>query len=147
MDKSDEGDGNGGNESKMLLILGVVVIGIPVLIVVGMILVVVLSAVLGTFVLGLGGDVPTDAPAANFGYDNQAGSLTVTHEGGDAIDAQQLVILVNGQDRGTWADRGTIATVRAGNEVTVHNLERGDSVRLQYRETDGRTTLSVYEVP
>jgi flagellin-like protein len=57
---------------------------------------VILAAVIGTFVLGLGDQVSNTAPSASFTFDFEDSSntgedeLTVTHDGGAKIDAGQL---------------------------------------------------------
>jgi flagellin-like protein len=58
---------------------------------------VILAAVIGTFVLGLGDQVSDSAPQASFNFDFQNGtSATVTHDGGDAVDDNSLSVLVAG---------------------------------------------------
>ena len=52
---------------------------------------VILAAVIGTFVLGLGESVQT-TPQAKFTFDYQSGQLSVTHDGGDSIVAADLSI-------------------------------------------------------
>jgi flagellin-like protein len=52
---------------------------------------VVLAAVIGTFVLGLGDQVSESAPQAQFSFEfNGSTGLNVTHEGGDAVRADEL---------------------------------------------------------
>jgi flagellin-like protein len=56
---------------------------------------VILAAVIGTFVLNLGGSVSQTTPQASFGFDyNDASTgddvVTVTHETGDTIEADRL---------------------------------------------------------
>jgi flagellin-like protein len=54
---------------------------------------VILAAVIGTFVLGLGDQVSESAPQAQFTFDyNGSTGLNVTHDGGDAIDAGDLSV-------------------------------------------------------
>ncbi|WP_136600821.1 type IV pilin [Salinigranum halophilum] len=55
---------------------------------------VILAAVIGTFVLGLGDQVSETAPQAQFtfDFDDSADELTVTHDGGDAIEANRLSV-------------------------------------------------------
>jgi flagellin-like protein len=68
---------------------------------------VILAAVIGTFVLGLGDQVSNTAPQASFTFDlednldydtNNGGTtddgdiLTITHDGGDSITASQLTV-------------------------------------------------------
>jgi flagellin-like protein len=54
---------------------------------------VILAAVIGTFVLGLGDQVQSTSPQASFTFDFEDGSpdeLTVTHDGGDALVAGNI---------------------------------------------------------
>jgi flagellin-like protein len=52
---------------------------------------VILAAVIGTFVLGLGDQVSGSAPQAQFTFEfNGSTALNITHEGGDAIEADTL---------------------------------------------------------
>ena len=58
---------------------------------------VILAAVIGTFVLGLGDQVQNTSPQASFNFDFDDGSggsdvLTITHDGGDSITASQLFV-------------------------------------------------------
>ena len=71
---------------------------------------VILAAVIGTFVLGLGDQVQTTTPQANFDteykQDLQSASdsfdaLVITHTGGDTIQASNLNVSVTGQSAGT----------------------------------------------
>ena len=70
---------------------------------------VILAAVIATFVLGLGEQVSSTAPQASFNFqfeelDSDAdGNLTITHDGGDAVKANQLYL--RGQN-GSNADTG-----------------------------------------
>jgi flagellin-like protein len=58
---------------------------------------VILAAVIGTFVLGLGDQVSDSAPTASFNFDFQdTSTATITHDGGDAIDDNSLSVLVSG---------------------------------------------------
>lgn len=111
---------------------------------------VILAAVIGTFVLGLGDQLQSTTPSASFGFDQgsttiTAGdpglatvtdvsvtSVTITHESGDTIDANNLAITVNGQSAWTTlgdnsdADNGEeevggtfTGEVSAGSSVTI----------------------------
>ncbi|MBP2251167.1 flagellin-like protein [Halarchaeum solikamskense] len=60
---------------------------------------VILAAVIGTFVLGLGSNVGNNAPSATFDYQyNDWGTdsegLNITDQGGDAIDKSTLTVTV-----------------------------------------------------
>jgi len=66
---------------------------------------VILAAVIGTFVLGLGDQVQSTSPQASFGFDQSTETIdggeftavTVTHESGDSIDSADLSLSVNGE--------------------------------------------------
>jgi flagellin-like protein len=62
---------------------------------------VILAAVIGTFVLGLGDQVQTTAPQASISFDfsndvtvggNEHDELTMTHDGGDSISKSNLAV-------------------------------------------------------
>lgn len=89
--------------------------------------VVILAAVIGAFVLGLGGE-QGQAPQASFSYD--AASDTLTHSGGDTIDGADLYIATDGGDRSAW---GT-GDVQAGTSTTVTAT---DSVKVIYDDGEG----------
>jgi flagellin-like protein len=59
---------------------------------------VILAAVIATFVLGLGEQVSQTAPQASFGfdYDSEEGNITISHDGGDTIEAQNLLVTSEG---------------------------------------------------
>jgi len=80
---------------------------------------VILAAVIGTFVLGLGDQVQSDSPQASFTFDftdttRDVGSstyvaddtVTVVHDGGDAIPATRLSFVANGAE-GNWSSTTT----------------------------------------
>ena len=82
---------------------------------------VILAAVIGTFVLGLGSNVGNNAPSATFDWDYDSGTenLTVTHQGGDALDNSTINITSTpstsdvtysglGDDRWTAGDSATL---------------------------------------
>ena len=82
---------------------------------------VILAAVIGTFVLGLGDQLGDSAPQASFSTDNVSGSSTdnvsgstngltfdVTKTGGQALDPSNIIVAVDGQRYGTVADNTSI---------------------------------------
>lgn len=90
---------------------------------------VILAAVIGTFVLGLGDQVQQTAPNANFGFDYAADStgnstLTIAHEGGDGMAVEQVETVADSTDVDTsdcsgagWGSESEKVT--AGNTCTV----------------------------
>jgi flagellin-like protein len=58
---------------------------------------VILAAVIGTFVLGLGDQVSDSAPTATMNFDfADATEVSITHDGGDAIADSSLAIKIEG---------------------------------------------------
>ncbi|PSP97939.1 type IV pilin [Halobacteriales archaeon QS_4_70_19] len=86
---------------------------------------VILAAVIGTFVLGLGDQVSDTAPQASFTFDltdnpvdNTGGNpdtLTITHDGGDSITASQLSIVASGATAED-SDTSSTASVSSPND-------------------------------
>jgi flagellin-like protein len=129
---------------------------------------VILAAVIATFVLGLGDSLSNTAPQASFGFDYQQGNninsggdyanngangnglLTVTHEGGDTIDASNLEIAGSSHTDGqlTNAGFGSTSEVSAGTSVQLR-ISNGDTIRVIYSaETgDSSATLGRFEGP
>jgi len=118
---------------------------------------VILAAVIGTFVLGLGDQVQQTTPQASFGFDVSGGELTVAHESGDSISSSELTIVTDqsfseGSSGDTW---GTIAatdpgTVSAGNSITLTADDSSwdsDTVRVVYDspDSDKTSTLAKFE--
>jgi len=115
---------------------------------------VILAAVIGTFVLGLGDQVQSTTPQAQFGFEQSTESVSdadtgtdtaevtvvsITHETGDSIDETDLSVSVNGErawelnntdntdDPRTvdpWDDSGE--SVSAGSSFKVYMYEDGN---------------------
>ena len=91
---------------------------------------VILAAVIGTFVLGLGDQVQTTAPNAQFNFDYTSGedpdpSLKITHDGGDGIDGEELYLSGDVEETDqNWQNAG-YTTVRAGASVTIDRGSQG----------------------
>ncbi|EMA00359.1 type IV pilin [Haloferax denitrificans] len=126
---------------------------------------VILAAVIGTFVLGLGEQTAT-APQASFSFDyNQSSAdyLNITHESGGAIDSDQLNITTgvsiygtaeagsgNASESRTWTglNGDTQTDVTAGTSVTI--LPSGASetladqtVRLVWTDEAGSSSATL----
>ena len=107
---------------------------------------VILAAVIGTFVLGLGDQVSDTAPQASFDFDfnETSGNVTITHEGGAQIDASNLNISANGNEV-AWADSDPIT---AGASTTVDydpglSASSGDEIRLVWSSSSGSDTQTI----
>jgi flagellin-like protein len=108
---------------------------------------VILSAVIGTFALGLGTTQDT-APQSTWETDYTDGAtsdtLTLTHESGDPMDADRLSVVVSGASSGNG--KTAVSTLVAGSEVsagttiTIDNTNFGSSLDLS-----GATVRLVWE--
>jgi len=106
---------------------------------------VILAAVIGTFVLGLGSNVGNNAPSATFDYNYENFSanasddrIEITDQGGDSIDTETLNVSVGGDTfyagpsndvspGNTSVDGWGDDTLSAGDTLTIQE-EGGDSV-------------------
>ena len=127
---------------------------------------VILAAVIATFVLGLGEQVSDTAPQASFSFDfddsdtstndfgslsSGEGALTVTHDGGATLNADQLYISgQNTGDRVAWSDGDykTDSEISSGDTATLQ-VNKGDSIKVTWQNEQGTdsATLSDYDVP
>jgi flagellin-like protein len=120
---------------------------------------VILAAVIGTFVLGLGDQVQSTTPQTQFTFDEASGSnpdLTITHDGGDKVGAENMNLSITGgsiggdvcQDAG-GTDSWPNSEISAGDSCTVGNseLSSGETVRVTWESDDGSNTgtLATYD--
>ena len=129
---------------------------------------VILAAVIGTFVLGLGEQVQSTSPQASFSFDFNAeasdssivddstsdaqlandddntndGTLDITHDGGDSVEDTQLSIT----DGSTTIDDSGFSSwsdnVGAGSTESI-TVDDGDTVRIIWESSDGETTSTL----
>jgi len=103
---------------------------------------VILAAVIGTFVLGLGDQVQSTTPQASFGFDTTNvgdgdgtnDEVTVVHESGDTIDQSSLEVTLGGTsvyDGGDTPSDYTVSgwddgSVSAGSTLTISEDDTND---------------------
>ena len=113
---------------------------------------VILAAVIGTFVLGLGDQVQTTAPNAQFEFDYSSGSnpsLTITHAGGDGMEPDELYLsgdIAQSGDNANW--EGIHSSVRAGSSVMIDannegNFDWAGSVAINNGDVEDGTEVRV----
>ncbi|WP_255198414.1 type IV pilin [Halorarius litoreus] len=122
---------------------------------------VILAAVIGTFVLGLGENVQSASPQANFQfeYSNMTGGsndyatgaasenyMEITHTGGEDIDKDTLSVQIGGSDVGDLNEWG--ATVSTGsteivNASQVSGVSGGESVRVIWTSPSGGQSQTI----
>ncbi|MFA9515720.1 type IV pilin [Halopenitus sp. H-Gu1] len=111
---------------------------------------VILAAVIGTFVLGLGDDLQDDQPTASFDfeYDNSTtpANVTITHTGGDTIDGTSDTVTVtttggNDIDNSDWS-----AEISAGTSkeftLTSGNWS-GETVNVNWQSSTGDSSATL----
>ncbi|NLV11188.1 type IV pilin [Halomicrobium mukohataei] len=119
---------------------------------------VILAAVIASFVLGLG-DQTSQAPQASFGfeYDSSNTEVTVTHESGDQIEAQNLIFRGDIESSGgsniienegeSWnagsSDAGETSIVKAGMSTTVNVKDDSYEISLIYEEAGSGTSTTL----
>ena len=127
---------------------------------------VILAAVIGTFVLGLGDQVQQTSPNAQWDWEqsSSAPELQVTHEGGDSIEAARMEVTgtyandaggadgdskaCSSDDTNEWDSStitaGTSCDVTGGTSVSISS---GETHRLIWTAEGGgsSSTLSTYE--
>ena len=117
---------------------------------------VILAAVIGSFVLNLGGSLQQNAPQASFAFDYDtagAGNVTITHETGDSIEAAQLNTsgLNDGSVAWTHDTLNDGDSVSAGTSVEFDNGVdwSGETVRVVWESENGENsaTLSTSTAP
>jgi flagellin-like protein len=119
---------------------------------------VILAAVIGTFVLGLGDSVESAPQASfNFDYDDTNEKVTIRHRGGDNIDASKLEVRVNGEsiaDGDVIYDGSALtqySSFNAGNEVkldlTSSSYSSGANVDVVYISGDKQDIIGSFTIP
>ncbi|GAB3412560.1 hypothetical protein GCM10027435_05410 [Haloparvum alkalitolerans] len=109
---------------------------------------VILAAVIGTFVLGLGDSLQQSSPSASFGFDYVDNGTdydaTVTHEGGDSVPIDQLsVTFTNASGASVTEDWQGSGPVTAGDGSTHTNVGSGSDVRVIWTANDGSSSQTI----
>jgi flagellin-like protein len=118
---------------------------------------VILAAVIASFVLGLGDQTQSATPQASFSFDYESGtSLSITHDGGDTIQAEELY--VRGQLATSvsideaWSNFGSVGTeVTAGQGITLesgasplsNNPDDTYDIRVVYEAAEGDSSATL----
>lgn len=101
---------------------------------------VILAAVIGTFVLGLGDSLGDQQPTAQLSVESVDGdNVTISHNGGDALVVDDLRVTVNGSDVDNGFDSFEEDRFRVGDTVTItddEDIEDGDRLRIIHVPSD-----------
>jgi flagellin-like protein len=111
---------------------------------------VILAAVIGSFVLNLGGSLQDTAPQASFGfdYDTGANTTTITHQSGDSIEAARLNTTGFSNGSQEWTTAGSLNdddSVSAGTSVTFTNGNAwsGETLRVVWESQNGENSATL----
>ena len=111
---------------------------------------VILAAVIGSFVLNLGGSLQQTAPQASFGFDYDTdgdGNVTITHESGDSIEADRLTTAGMANESVPWTNTSLSEgdTVSAGTSATFNNTAdwTGETVRVVWESESGENSATL----
>jgi flagellin-like protein len=113
---------------------------------------VILAAVIGTFVLGLGGQVQNNAPTTDFTFDENSSHIDITHTSGQQVEIDNLGIVADQASLGSpcasdsdWSDDDS--TITAGDTCSVSNPGSSTTIRVTWESNDGSTsdTMAEYE--
>jgi len=131
---------------------------------------VILAAVIGTFVLGLGDQLQSTTPQASFGFDTSdtegdgnAETVTATHESGDSLDASNVQLKIGVEnwqwgtdevtagDSFTIADNGYTGSSPSADQTLTTSGETipGKTLRVVYDspDSDSSSTLAKFDIP
>jgi len=113
---------------------------------------VILAAVIGTFVLGLGEQVQQTTPQTSFSYDWDVANnqVDITHEGGDNINDDNSNDLEIVGDSGSRDSKSGQFPIVAGDTLTYSDtINSGDTVRVIWTSSNGENsaTLASQDAP
>ena len=119
---------------------------------------VILAAVVGGFVLGMGDSVNQTAPQASFAFElsESETNVTITHDGGDPLTAFEVNVTAtqpftkadSGWDTNTtnsFADLGLNGDVTAGDSIEINSSNQwsGETVRVIWKEPNNGETATI----
>lgn len=104
---------------------------------------VILAAVIGFVVLDTNAE-STDAKNARLDFDTStSGEVTISHEGGDSFNSDNIVVKAAGADTGEGPSGTTFNT---GDEFTVTNATTGDTVVVFWEDPESDREVQIGEV-
>ena len=114
---------------------------------------VILAAVIGTFVLGLGKNVQQTSPTASISFDQQGegpnAEVKISHDSGDTLNEDNIDIKVNGDSKtnkvDNWGGDGD-KSITAGESVSVGgSLGNGATVKVIWTSDSGQDSSILNE--
>jgi len=116
---------------------------------------VILAAVIGAFVLGLGDQASESAPQASFDFDFESDrNVTVTHAGGDSLENRTITVNLDDQSFNeteySWGNEEGV--IRAGASMDTSEIDEydgeADTIRIIWTGDSGSSnTLANRDFP
>jgi flagellin-like protein len=109
---------------------------------------VILAAVIGTFVLGLGDQVSESAPQASFSFDfNDSDGVNITHEGGETLEAGNINVSGDDDASGGSSNVNTVSDfpdpISAGDTGQFSGVDPGETIRVVWTNPAGGSTNTI----
>ena len=111
---------------------------------------VILAAVVGSFVLGLAGDVSEAAPTAQIDFEYNDPNVVLTHEGGSSfsVDRVRLVGPETDDDLSGSNWDGTVSAGDSTGNINIEDESEGNTLRLVWQGSGGSSsTIARSTVP
>ena len=106
---------------------------------------VILAAVIGTFVLGLGDNLDNRAPQASFSFDYDGDAspktLTITHDGGAELEKSNIEVKSDGgsaTESTAWGSE-----ISAGDTAVYTDIDSDETVRVVWESPNGGDTATL----
>ncbi|MBX0325366.1 type IV pilin N-terminal domain-containing protein [Halomicroarcula sp. F13] len=109
---------------------------------------VILAAVIGSFVLGLGSSTSA-TPQASFTFDYDSGNVTIAHDGGDTLSKANLKITDSNSDDLSISGAAP-SEISAGDElVSSGTYDSGETIKVVYNSpnSDKSAVLATSTAP
>jgi len=113
---------------------------------------VILAAVIGTFVLGLGDQVSDSAPQASFSFDfsdsgdgfngDGTDNVTITHEGGETLEAADIGV-EGDNSSSSLSGTGFSGTIASGDAAEFSQVDTGETIRIIWTNPNGGSTNTI----
>ena len=107
---------------------------------------VILAAVVGAFVLGLGDRVSETAPTAQISFEYNDPNVVLIHEGGSSFQADRVTLLGT-QEYGVGDWDGTVSAGDSTGGVDISAENEGNTLRLIWQGSSSSSTIARSTVP
>lgn len=97
---------------------------------------VILAAVIGTFVLGLGDSLSDSTPQAQLNADFTNGNVTIEHRGGDTIATEDITVNYDGSATTNTSFPGQFGVGDSHEFITDGNAQSGDTITIIHNPSD-----------